>query len=489
VKDPAAEPPLVVVVTGASSGIGRATAVLLSSQGAHVVLAARSETALLEAQRECVGGSTLVVPTDVSRSADVDDLIAAAVGHFGKVDAVVHCAAVLAYGRFEDVPQEVFDASVHVTLLGAATVARAALRQFSRQGAGNLVVVGSLLGKIAVPYMSSYVTAKWGVHGLVRSLQIETRRTPGVNVSLVWPGAVNTPVYTQAGTYLGRHGRPPQPVVSPERVARAVVRRIERPARQTSVGPANLLSLMGFHMLPGLFDRLATPLMRLAGTSGGHVAPTPGNVFEPQPAGEATHGRRRCPGRRAGTAAAARLLGRGDAGATEAHDEQHRRQDEMTSDLSDNGRARISRRADAPASAVWAALSDAWLYANWVVGTSRVRDADLSWPAVGSRIHHSFGVWPAMINDETVVLEAVPDRRLVLQARGWPFGEARVSLRIDEAGPEACDVSIVEDAVKGPGTLLPRVVRQPLIAVRNRESLRRLILVAEGRRRQELSGP
>jgi len=124
-----------------------------------------------------------------------------------------------------------------------------------------------------------------------------------------------------------------------------------------------------------------------------------------------------------------------------------------------------------------------------VVGASRVREVDPSWPAVGSRLHHSFGVWPVVVNDETVVMESVPDRRLVLEAKGWPLGEARVELRIDEAGDEACDVSLVEDAVKGPGLLVPRVARQPLIAIRNREALRRLTLIAQGRRRRELSGP
>jgi len=481
--------PLVVVVTGASSGIGRATAILLSHQGAHVVLAARSEAALLEAQQECAEGSTLVVPTDVARPRDVDSLIDATVERYGQVDAVVHSAAVLAYGRFEDVPPEVFDASIAVTLLGTATVARAALRQFSRQGGGSLVVVGSLLGKIAVPYMSSYVTAKWGVHGLVRCLQIETRLNPDVHVSLVWPGGVDTPVYTQAGTYVGRHGRPPPPVVSPERVARAIIRRIERPARETSVGPGNPVSVLGFRLLPGVFDLLVSPLMRFAGLSADHADPTSGNVLEPQPSGEATHGQWGGSLPRQLQAAGMAAVGFLGQHSSAPVGEQPREDSVMNSELSDQGRARVSRRTNAPASTVWAVLADGWLYANWVVGASRVREVDLSWPGVGSRIHHSFGVWPAVINDETVVLESVPDRRLVLEAKGWPLGEARVELRIEQAGDNACDLSVVEDAVKGPGVLVPRAARQPLIAIRNREALRRLSLIAEGRQREMLSGP
>ncbi|MEO9152774.1 MAG: SDR family NAD(P)-dependent oxidoreductase [Lapillicoccus sp.] len=283
----------VVVVTGASSGIGRATVILLRNRGAHVVLASRSREALLEAERESMGsGLTLVTPTDVSDAGATDALIAAAVERFGRVDAVVHSAAVLAYGRFEDVPPEVFDATIGVTLLGTANVARSSLRQFARQGGGSLVVVGSLLGKIATPYMSSYVTAKWAVHGLVRCLQIEARSTPGVDVSLVSPGGVDTPVYAQAGTYVGRHGRPPPPVVTPEKVARAIVRRIDHPRRDrdVGVGPSNALTVLGFRLVPGIFDAIVTPLMRAAGLERESVDDSPGNVLRPDASGESVRG-------------------------------------------------------------------------------------------------------------------------------------------------------------------------------------------------------
>jgi hypothetical protein len=138
--------------------------------------------------------------------------------------------------------------------------------------------------------MSSYVTAKWAVHGLVRTLQIEARSEPGIAVSLVSPGGVDTPVYRQAGTYLGWHGRPPPPVDSPERVARAVVAAVARPRRETSVGLGNPVAVLGFRLLPGAYDRLVTPLMRLGGISRDAAPPTSGNVLEPRPSGEAVHG-------------------------------------------------------------------------------------------------------------------------------------------------------------------------------------------------------
>jgi NAD(P)-dependent dehydrogenase (short-subunit alcohol dehydrogenase family) len=282
----------VVLVCGASGGIGRATAVACARRGDRLVLAARAEESLLAAERECraLGADTLVVPTDVTDPAAVDALLAAAVERFGRVDAVVHSAVVVAYGRFDELPAAVFDRVVATTLTGTTNVARGALRSFRDQGAGRLVLVGSLLGKIAVPYMSAYVTAKWAVHGLARTLQVEARQTPGIDVSLLSPGSVNTPVYRQAATYLGRSGRPPPPVDPPEKVARAVLRALDRPRRDSSVGLANPMIVLGFRALPAVYDALVLPLMRLAGLTRGPVRTGDGNVFVAHATGDATHG-------------------------------------------------------------------------------------------------------------------------------------------------------------------------------------------------------
>lgn len=282
-----------VLITGASSGIGRATALQLASEGSNVVLLSRSRETLETVRDECeaLGGRAIVTVADVGDPESLATAFEVAQQRFGPVDGVVHSAAALAYGRFEDVPAEVFDAAIHTTLTGTANVARASLEAFSAAGAGSLVVIGSLLGKISTPFMSSYVTAKWGVHGLVRTLQIEARSTPGIDISLVWPGGVDTPVYLQAGTYLERHGRPPPPVDPPEKVARAAVSALSRPRREISVGLANHISVLGFRMAPAVFDRIVTPLMSLGGLSRGEVENSPGNVLAPLPGGEAVHGR------------------------------------------------------------------------------------------------------------------------------------------------------------------------------------------------------
>nr|NLD40467.1 SRPBCC family protein [Actinomycetales bacterium] len=143
----------------------------------------------------------------------------------------------------------------------------------------------------------------------------------------------------------------------------------------------------------------------------------------------------------------------------------------------------ISRNVKAPALALWAVLADGWSYATWVVGASRVRDVDEGWPTPESRIHHSFGLWPATIEDTTRVVLAEEPTEMVLVARGWPVGEARVRLSIAPTGTETCTVTMTEDAIRGPGKLIPAPVRRVLIAPRNKESLHRLALLAEGRHR------
>ena len=138
-------------------------------------------------------------------------------------------------------------------------------------------------------------------------------------------------------------------------------------------------------------------------------------------------------------------------------------------------------RAGASAAAVWDVLSDGWTYASWVVGASRVRDVEDPWPAVGSRLHHSFGPWPLVISDHTQVLECEPRQCLMLRARGWPTGEATVRISLQPVGRRHATIPIEEDVTAGPARLIPVIVRQALTVPRNRETLRRLALLAAGR--------
>lgn len=139
-----------------------------------------------------------------------------------------------------------------------------------------------------------------------------------------------------------------------------------------------------------------------------------------------------------------------------------------------------SREIETAPEQVWAVLADGWLYPLWVVGATRMRDVDHAWPAEGTKLHHSAGVWPIVVDDDTEVLDCDPGRFLRLRARGWPLGEADVSITVTASGPGTL-VRIDEEAVSGPGAWVPRPVEAPLIRWRNTEALRRLALVAENR--------
>ena len=138
------------------------------------------------------------------------------------------------------------------------------------------------------------------------------------------------------------------------------------------------------------------------------------------------------------------------------------------------------RRIDTTPDRVWDVLADGWLYPLWVVGATRMREVDDTWPAVGSRLHHSVGSWPLLIDDTTSVLECTPQSVLRLRARAWPAGDAQVTIQLTGSGPDTL-VEIEEDAESGPGLLVPKPARDLGLHWRNVESLRRLAFLAERR--------
>lgn len=280
----------VVLITGASSGIGRATAHLYARKGFTVVLSARGVDKLMTVASECTdlgAADVAVMPVDVSNAADVEKVVADIVTRFGGLDICVHSAAVMSYGTFLDTPVEVFDQTITVDLLGAANVARSTLLVFRSQEAGSLVIIGSLLGRIAAPWMSTYVTSKWGLRGLTRVLQQEMRQYPGVNVSSVAPGSVKTAIYDDAATVIGRAGSPPPPTAPPEVIARAVDKVVRHPQRERDAdavfGLVNKVTSAGFALVPGIFDVLIGPLLWRFGTSRETKDDTEGNIFHPTP--------------------------------------------------------------------------------------------------------------------------------------------------------------------------------------------------------------
>ncbi len=282
------------MVTGASSGIGRATAREAAACGDHVVLVARGREALEATAAECArqgAASTLVIPADVGSNDQVRDVVRQVLERHRRIDVFVNSAGVVAYGRTEEVPVEVFDAVLRTNLLGSVNVARHVLPVLRAQGQGSLVLIGSVIGHIAVPSMSAYVLSKWGVRALARQLKLENRDRRGVHVVYVAPGGVDTPIYEQAANEAGFMGRPPPPVSSPERAGRQILRRAGRSRTWPQLTLANDVIRIGYSGLPMVYDVLVGPLFRVAALDHGRpVGPTTGNVLCSRQNGNALHG-------------------------------------------------------------------------------------------------------------------------------------------------------------------------------------------------------
>ncbi|MCW2747136.1 MAG: short-chain dehydrogenase/reductase, partial [Nocardioidaceae bacterium] len=174
---------------------------------------------------------------------------------------------------------------------GSVNVARHAIHHMRRQEHGTLVMTGSVIGHIAVPTMSPYVLSKWCVRALARQLQLENRDLRGVHIAYVAPGGVDTPIYEQAANYAEFNGRPPPPVASPERVARAMLRLLDRHRDRSQVGWSNNVIRVGFSAMPWVFDTFVGPLFELAATDRTQAVPAnSGNVLESQTDGNRLHG-------------------------------------------------------------------------------------------------------------------------------------------------------------------------------------------------------
>jgi short-subunit dehydrogenase len=282
----------VVVITGASSGIGRAAALGFARKRVSLVLAARSATCLEDVAAECRkhGAQALVVPTEVSEEAQVQNLARTAVEHFGRIDVWVGAAAAYAYGTVEQTPPEVFERLLQVNLTGQVHGVRAVLPTFRAQGRGTLILVGSVFSKITAPYVSAYVASKFGLAGFSQSLRQELLAEKGIHVCLLLPATIDTPIYQHAANYTGREIHPLPPVVSPERVGRAIVRLAGHPRPETVVGRMQGSFIPFQRAAPRIYDRIIARMMGGLGVRGDGVPASGGTVFTPLPASNAVTG-------------------------------------------------------------------------------------------------------------------------------------------------------------------------------------------------------
>jgi short-subunit dehydrogenase len=276
----------VIVITGASSGFGKGTALELARRGASVVLAARSTEIIETLARECevAGGESLSVTTDVSERAAVEDLARQAIGRFGHIDAWINNAGVAAIGRFDEVPLEDHDKVIRTDLLGTIYGSHVSLKHFRERGAGTLINVASVIGKIPSPLYASYAAAKFGVVGLSDALRQELKegKVEGIRVCTVMPMAHATDFFEHAGNYTGHKAEPIPPTYDPGVTIDALVELVAEPEDEVITGRQGPVFEFLHRLMPNAIERMMAKNTEMTQLEGAPPAPvTSGTVHRP----------------------------------------------------------------------------------------------------------------------------------------------------------------------------------------------------------------
>jgi len=249
----------VIVITGASSGIGLATALAAAHQGASVVLAARSKQTLddIAAQIAADGGQAIAVQADVGNRADVEAIAEAAVTRFGRIDTWINDAGVAIYGRLDEVADEDSQRLFQTNFWGVVHGSLVALPHLKRNG-GALINIGSEVSDAAVPLQGMYTASKHAVKGFTDALRIELDADEApISVTLIQPTAVDTPYPEHARNYLSQEPKLPSPMIEAEKVASAILDAATDPTRSTKVGTMSVLNTTMAKLMPALSDAMA----------------------------------------------------------------------------------------------------------------------------------------------------------------------------------------------------------------------------------------
>lgn len=285
----------VVVVTGASAGVGRATARAFGERGAWVGLVARGRDRLEEARCEIEerGGRALVLPTDVARQDEVEAAAAAVERELGPIDVWVNCAMTSVFSPAQEMSGEEFRRVIEVNYLGYVFGTLAALRRMRPRNRGAIVQVSSSLGLRAIPLQSAYCASKAAIIRFTESLRCELiHDSSRVQLSLVHMPALNTPQFDWVRSRLPHRAQPVPPIFQPEVAARAIVWAAHHRRRELTVGGPSLEAILGNKLFPALLDRFLARKGYTAQQTEEPADPNrPDNLWEPVVGAFGAHGR------------------------------------------------------------------------------------------------------------------------------------------------------------------------------------------------------
>lgn len=297
----------IVVITGASSGFGKGTALKFAESGANVVLAARRKRLLRDLAQQCreMGVQALAVAADVSESADVEELASRTIKEFGHIDVWINNAGVGTITRFDEAPMEEHEQVIRTNLLGTMYGAYAALQQFRKQGEGVLINIGSFSGSVAPPYMSSYAASKFGVRGFGMALRQELQQNgeDNIHVSTVMPVSMDTPFFEHAANHTGKPARPLGTVYDPQEVIDVFFELADNPQDEVVVGRSGKFAHAAHRLAPRMIERQMGKRTHSSQIEQpDSAAESSGSVFKPMKSGKEVRGGWLAPGESAKSA-------------------------------------------------------------------------------------------------------------------------------------------------------------------------------------------
>ncbi len=284
----------IIVITGASSGLGRETAIQFANQGAFVVLAARRQSALQETAAMCGGEArALPITTDVTIEQQVQLLVERTMERFGRIDIWINNAGVTLFARLDQGSFEEHRRVIETNLFGAMLCVRAVLPIFRRQHSGIVINVGSILSKVGQPFVPSYVISKFGLRGLSEALRTDVADEPGIHVCSVFPYVIDTPHFETAANLIGLKARAMPPVQEASTVARAIVGLAKRPRRERHVPRVAALGVMLHGLFPNFFERVLLQVLSEWHFEKQTEPKTSGSLYTPLPGRAEVTGHRR----------------------------------------------------------------------------------------------------------------------------------------------------------------------------------------------------